>query len=1073
MRIQLRQVSGWVLLLGAGAALWSLLASAQSQVDDAQGLQLQEIRNLGKAFYETPGSSQQAVEQLAKALDLNPLSAQEHLNYGLALLRAGRRAEGIDRIAQAQRLDRTLPHTYFNLGIEYKKAGEIEKALDQLLQMEKLVPDEAKTQYNLGALYKQQGNTRRAIEKFERAASLDPSLAAPHFQLFGILRRTDSERAMRELEIFKGLKAATEDAAVGEDVDWSFYSELYDPSLATGAAEPAAALDFGVQQIGRLAGDPLGAVALDINGDGISDVVAWSGAAAVAAAGGAASAPALIAAGLGGAMHYAPGDFDGDGLADLCRVDGDGVEILVNRAGSSFASAFKASGSFATCLFADYDRDNDYDLFALGRDKRLLQNDGEGGLADVSGQFPFGDGPVRSAAAAELFEDNGHDLIAIYGSRVAVHQDRKLGVFGSAVALDGVTVPAGRARLEVIDIDHDSYLDIAVTTAERTVLLENRRGTLRGGPELGRVRAWADFQSRGRFDALAENGFLENRGGFDLSETAASAAVPAGPAAVGDFDGDGLADLLIAARDGRLLFAANRTETGNRGLTVRLEGVKSPAIASEARVEVKAGLSYAKQVYAGAPLHFGLGRAEKPDTIRVTWPNGLIQNEIPDGPLDEVLIKEAPRLSGSCPMVFTWNGSEFEYISEVLGVAPLGASLARGVYFPVDHDEYVAIRGDQLAERDGFLDVRITEELRETAYIDKVRLLAVDHPADLRVIVNEKAKAPPFPEFKLFGVRSPILPVAASNHGGEDVLDLLAGSDRRYPLFERGYDNRAERHSLTLEFPHFDAEDAVLFLEGWVDWSSASSIVAASQTKSAAVRPPYLEVQDASGNWVTAIADVGLPGGTLRTIPVDLSGKFISDARKVRLVTNMCVYWDSAFVGINPSAAEARVISLTAGTAELRFRGFSRNYVADGRTQPERFDYQQVSSATNWNPTPGNYTRFGAVGELLERQDDRFVIMGAGDEIQLRFRAADLPALAPGFVRDYLLLVDGWAKENEPNTAHGDTVTPLPFHAMSGYPPGPGESYPASPAHQADLARYHTRPAMRLIRPLVAPDTLQ
>ena len=1072
MGIELRQVGWWALLLGSGAALW-ILASAQSQPGDAQGLQLQEIRNLGKAFYETPGSSQQAVEQLAKALELNPDSAQEHLNYGLALLRAGKREEGIAQVVQAQKLDRTLPHTYFNLGIEYKKAGEVEKALDQLLQMEKLVPDEAKTQYNLGALYKQQGNIRRAIEKFERTIRLDPSLAAPHFQLFGILRRSDSDRAMRELEIFKGLKAATEDAAVGEDVDWSFYSELYDPSLATGVAASAAPFAFGVQQMGELSGAPLGVIALDVNGDAIADAIAWSNDAAVAVAGKAAGTPSVIDTGLGGATYYAAGDFDGDGLADVCRVDGNGVDVLINRAGRTFENAFEVSGNFEMCLFADYDRDNDFDLFALGEDKRLLQNDGEGGLADVSSEFPFGDGPVRSAVVAELFEDNGHDFIAVYGDRVAVHQDRKLGVFGSAVAVEGVTVPVGPARLDVIDIDHDSYLDIAVTTAEQTAVLENQHGTLRGGPELESIRAWADFQLRGRFDAATASGFLANRGSFDFLAMPASDVAGAGATAAGDFDGDGRPDLLIADLAGRILFAANRTDTNNRGLTVRLEGVKSPAIGSEARVEVKAGLTYAKQVYAGVPLHFGLGGAESFDTVRVTWANGLIQNEMPEDPADEISIKEAPRLSGSCPMVFTWNGTEFEYISEVLGVAPLGASLARGVYFPVDHDEYVTIRGDQLVERDGFLDVRITEELRETAYIDKIRLLAVDHPKDLKVIVNEKAKGPPFPDFKLFGVRSPILPVAASNHRGEDVLDLVSSGDRRYPTFERDYQNRAERHTLTLEFPHFDADDAVLFLEGWVDWSSASSIVAASQTKSAAVQPPYLEVQDESGNWVTAIADVGLPGGTLRTIPVDLSGRFLSDSRMVRLVTNMCVYWDAAFIGVRPSAAEVRTTSVKASTTDLRFRGFSRNYVADGRSQPERFDYQQVSATTNWNPTPGNYTRFGPVGELLNREDDRYVIMGAGDEIELRFSAAELPALASGWTRSYLLLVDGWAKENESNTAFGDSVAPLPFHSMSGYPPGPGERYPTTPAHQADLVRYHTRPAMRLIRPLVAQSAPQ
>ena len=1055
------------LALVCGAAWW-MLAPAQTQGNNAQEIALQEARNLGKAFYETPGSSRQAVEQLKIALDLNPGSAREHLNYGLALLRAGEREEGMTQVIEAQKIDRFLPHTYFNLGIEYKKAGEVEKAIDQLLQMEKLVPDEAKTQYNLGALYKQLGNTRRAIEKFELTIRLDPSLAAPHFQLFGILRRIDSERAMQELETFKALKELTEDAAVGEDVDWSFYSELHDPSLATGEAASAAPFAFSTDEVAELPGAPLGTLTVDLNGDGTADALAWSGEGAVGILGRASGGPVLARLGLEGASHYAAGDFDGDGLADLCRVDADGVEVLTNGSGRAFRSAHSESGNFNLCLFADYDHDNDFDLFALGEDKRLLQNDGEGSLRDVSTEFPFGVGVVRAAGFAELFEDNGQDFIAVYGDSVAVHQDRKLGVYDQPVAVDGAVVPGGPVRLDVIDANHDQYLDVAVTTGNRTLLLENHVGTLLVGQALDRVEAWADFQLRGRFDAASGEGFLANRGDFEFVSASSSGGPTSGLATVGDFDADGKPDLVVADAGGAVSFAANRTETSNKGLTVRLEGVKSPAIGTQARVEVKAGLGYAKQVYSGVPLHFGLGTAESFDTIRVTWANGLIQNEMPDEPVDEIAIKEAPRLSGSCPMVFTWNGAEFEYISEVLGVAPLGASLARGVYFPVDHDEFVTIRGDQLRERDGFLDVRLTEELRETAYIDKMRLIAVDHPRDVQIVSNEKAKGPPFPEFKLFGVRSRVLPSKAANHRGEDVLSVVSRSDRSYAMFERDFENRAERHSLELDFPYFDDGDAVLFLEAWVDWSSASSIVAASQTKASAILPPMIEMQDEGGEWVTVIPDVGLPGGTLRTVAVDLSGKFPSESRKVRLTTNMCVYWDAAYIGLGTSAPEVRLTRLAPARANLRFRGFSRNYVTDGRTQPERFDYQQVSATTNWNPTPGLYTRFGDVRELLGGEDDRYVIMGAGDEIELRFAAYDLPALPAGWTRDYLLLVDGWAKENEANTAFGDSVTPLPFHAMSGYPYGPHENYPDTPEHQADLTRYHNRPAMRLLRPLVA-----
>ncbi len=1065
MRDQVRTLAVVVLVAAGGIAAY-MLATAQSPLDNAAEARLQELRNLGKAFYETPGSSRQAVERLAEALELNPGSAREHLNYGLALLRAGQREEGMAQVAMAQRIDRTLPHTYFNLGIEYKKAGEVEKALDQFLQMDKLVPDEAKTQYNLGALYKQQVNIRRAIERFERTIELDPSLAAPHFQLFGILRRTDPDRAMHELETFKALKAKTEDAAVGEDVDWSFYAELHDPSLHAAVSAAAAPFEFASRQVATIEGEPRGAIALDLDGDGTADGVVWSAEAAAAVAGSSSGNPGIKSLRLGGALHYGAGDFDGDGLADLCRVDADGAEVLVNRSGRSFEPIFASEGDFDMCLFVDYDRDGDFDLFGLGRDRRLWRNNGDGGMSDATSEFPFAEGRVRAAATAELFEDNGHDVVAVYGDRILVHQDRKLGVFGPGVPVDGVSVPDGPVRMDVVDADHDGYLDIAVSTQGETAVLENRDGSLGPVHRLDRVQTWADFQLRGRLDGVTAEGFLAGRGGFEFA--AMSAPGGAAHAAAADLNGDGRPDLLAATADGTVLVRANRTETSNRGLTVRLEGVKSPAIGTDARVEVKAGLAYTKQVYAGSPLHFGLGAAESVDTVRVTWANGLIQNETPEGAAAEIHIKEAPRLSGSCPMVYTWNGSRFEYISEVLGVAPLGASLARGVYFPVDHDEYVTVRGDQLKERAGYLDVRITEELRETAYLDKIRLLAIDHPADMRVVSNEKAKAPPFPDFRLFGVRSEIRPVAATNHSGESVLDLVVNGDRRYAPFRRDLSGRAEPHSLTLEFPHFDDVDAVLFLEAWVDWASASTIVAASQAESKAIQPPSLEIRSDDGQWHVAVADVGLPGGTLRTVAVDLSGKFPGRSRAVRIRTNMCVHWDKAYIATGTSDPNVRQTALEPSLADLRFRGFSRNFVPAGRDQPEQFDYQVVSATSNWNPTPGLYTRFGDVRELLRSEDDRFVIMGAGDEIQLRFRADQLPAVQPGWTRDYLLLVDGWAKENEANTAFGDSVTPLPFHSMSGYPYAADEQYPESPQHQEDLIRYHTRPAMRLLPPLVA-----
>ena len=136
------------------------------------------------------------------------------------------------------------------------------------------------------------------------------------------------------------------------------------------------------------------------------------------------------------------------------------------------------------------------------------------------------------------------------------------------------------------------------------------------------------------------------------------------------------------------------------------------------------------------------------------------------------------------------------------------------------------------------------------------------------------------------------------------------------------------------------------------------------------------------------------------------------------------------------------------------------------RKQPDTYFYGKVSPTSFWNPTPGLYTRFGDVRELLDTVDDKLVLMGSGDEVSLRFRAAELPAVKPGWTRDFLLKVDGWAKDRDPNTAFSTSVEPLPFHTMSVYPYPAKEHFPSDPAHEAWRKEYNTRPALRLLRGL-------
>lgn len=209
-----------------------------------------------------------------------------------------------------------------------------------------------------------------------------------------------------------------------------------------------------------------------------------------------------------------------------------------------------------------------------------------------------------------------------------------------------------------------------------------------------------------------------------------------------------------------------------------------------------------------------------------------------------------------------------------------------------------------------------------------------------------------------------------------------------------------------------------------------------------------------------------MPSGKPKTMAVDLSGKFLSRSREIRILTNLCVYWDEIYLAEDDAPPAVRLTTIPMREGSLGFRGFSRTTIHPARLQPESFDYQTVSETSLWNPTAGNYTRYGPVERLLAAPDDRMVIMGSGDEIRMRFHSDGLPRLPTGWKRDFLLLVDGWAKDADANTAFSQTVLPLPFHGMKSYPYPDSQAFPNDQVHQEYLKEYITRPALRIIRPL-------
>ena len=960
----------------AGLLVWLLLPSASAAPDSAS---LEQHRNLGKAFFENPTTHDEAIAEFKKALDLAPDSVREKLNYALALMHGNRTADGVALLEQVQKLDPSLPYTWFNLGIYYKKAGQLDKALVEFEQMVKLTPNEPIAHYQLGTLLRFAGRNAEAIQECEKAAALNPLLAGPHFQLYSLYRQANRpEDSAKNLAQFQALKKQAEGAAIPEDMDYCNYAEIYDPPRAVSAMVVGANPKYEDRPLGAATG----MIAIDANSTGRTDLLAWSPAGVSLYRDGTELVKDSGLEKTAGVVSVAAGDFDNDGLMDLCVVTESGPKLYRNTKGhfAPFDAALPQR-RFERAIWVDYDHDYDLDLLLVGEQSVLFRNQGKAGFEDRSKDFPF---VVAHATDAHKFrvdpDSKAFDLVVYYSDHAPVLYKDEL---GGKYTAGPYNAPAPK------------------------------RDVLEAG-----------FGKSGRMD---------------------QAKIEA---------------------DGKLHVLLNRAEPAPRWIRVRLTGVKSLKLAQDAVVEVKAGDSYWKQTYAGVPLLFPVGAYQKVDVVRITWPNGLIQNETNQATNREYNYEEAQRLSGSCPMIWTWNGHEFQFITDVLGVAPLGASDGEGTYFPVDHDEYVTIPAGALKAVDGHYEVRITEELAEVSYLDQVQLFTLDHPANKEVFTNEKFKGPPYPEFRLYEAPRRIYPSAAHDDEGHDVRERLLSRDQKYPdQFARTELGVAKVHTLELDFANAAASgDAVLLANGWVDWPDGSTFRAAAQERKGGLVMPYLQMQDASGKWVTVNEDMGMPAGKPKTIAVPLH--FISASRKLRIVTDLCVYWDEIFLSESAGPAEVKQALAPMQSANLHFRGFSESVIHPERKQPDTFLYSHVSPTSYWNPTPGLYTRYGDVRELMTDVDDRLIVMGSGDELRLLFDASSMPTPPAGWTREFLLKVDGWAKDRDPNTAYSQSVSPLPFHGMSRYPYPENESFPHDDRHARYQHDYNTRPALRLIRPL-------
>ncbi|MBS1786340.1 MAG: VCBS repeat-containing protein [Acidobacteria bacterium] len=801
------------------------------------------------------------------------------------------------------------------------------------------------------------------------------------------------------------------------------------------------------------------------------------------------------------------GDFDNDGETDLAVFGYQTLAIWKNNGDGSFSDVTEKSGLPKTTTWAmtaawvDADHDGDLDLFVgnfadlsqfpakdsatfpddfAGEENRLFQNNGNGTFTDITTKTGLGGGKAKTTAVVPTDFNNQRDIdffVVNYSSPAQLFSNQRDGSFKEIASSVGINFNGKALGVGAGDVNKDNFVDFYLSNAsgEDVLFLSDGKGSFTPSPRRQTSPSLsaqiADYDNDGLLDVVTRtaDGVMLQRGlGDKLAEpTSAISNLKFGNSrsfALGDFTSDGGVDLVSFNGDG-FAVAMKSEGFGKNFARIQLAGKTSNRSAIGAKAELRSGsLRQKLELYSASPavasvgVKFGLGYRTAVDSLSLFWPAGIMQSEVGVKP-GENQIDELDRKGTSCPLLYAWNGNEYSFVTDFLGGCAIGAREPGNTWSQPDTNEYVRVTSDQLKPKDGVLSMRMNNQLEEVIFFDETKLLAVDHPADTEIYPNERLMpGPPYPEFKLYSVKAPRPPIAAKDDKGNDILPLIKDIDRRYPedfekLRFKGY---AREHAIELDLGDVTkAKQVLLLLTAWIDYADSTANLAASQA-GVVIVPPYVQVKNDRGQWQTVIPQMGFPAGLPKTMTVDLTGKFLCADSRVRIVTSMRIYWDQILVDASDGSAPMNVTTLDPIAANLRWRGFPREYSPDG-SKPLIYDYRQIEPFAPWKAHLGNYTRFGDVRELLQSADDMYVVTRNGDEIQLDFDARRLPPLPMGWKRTYLVFADGFGKDMDLNSARPETVGELPYHKMKSYPYSPDDAYPSDKRHQEYLKRYNTR----------------
>ncbi|MYK44777.1 MAG: hypothetical protein F4029_00950 [Gammaproteobacteria bacterium] len=1009
----------------------------------------------------------EAERLFAQAVDDAPDWLDARVNLAIATL--NRQQEGdeqrtLDILADVLADDPDHLRAVYTTAIVRLYLGDAASAAAGFERVAALDPQDAYAAYFLGQSFLQQGNYADAARWFLRSIELDAYLRSAYWAGSQALRRTGrNEDAERLFGDYQRLESNPASRLAGFS-----YKEM-GPKAAVLAAAPAPIAPVDDPE-GPLFGAPKTVASYaaatitvaDVDGDGRLDLVLTGGNGPTVLEGvGDGYRPSATQpfAGAGAVRSILWGDLDDDGLLDAVMCTPDGPTPWRQHPENAWSpNPDLGAAPCAAGALVDADNDGDLDVLTTGRaGTELYNNNRDGTFKALGADLGFDDGHGRQVLAVDL--DNDRDLDIAILNRLpphAVWQNDRTWRYQPFPGLEDFRETSLEA-VTAADTDGDGNRELYGVTSQGDVLRWSFDGVawssgealVRGAQNSDTASLdIADFDGDGDLELVrASNDGIAiidpSNGAIVFAHTASgltsarvvNADAKAGPVLVAASTegttllpaGPGRHRFVFVSPQGRSEAEQMRSNASGIGTLVKLRHGGRWTI--QDAIDPHSGPGQSLQ-----PMSFGIGRQAMADFVALEWSDGVSQTELDLCAGRVYDIAEVQRQLASCPVLFAWNGSAFEFVSDMLGGAALGYLEAPGKYAPPRPHERFLLGPDALKARDGRYQIKLAEPMEEAAYLDAAALTVYDLPPGWHMVLDERlavAGAPATGRPIFF--RRAASPSRVTDAQGDDVTTLAIDKDQRAPppgeLDHRFIGLLAAEQVLTLEFPMpLPREGAVLIADAWIEYPYSQTSFAAWQA-GLRYRPVTLEAR-ANGSWHTVAREFGYPAGMPRTMALPLPD-LPNGTDALRLSSNMEIYWDRLRVAFE-EPLDANTAVLTPVVARIARSGFARRSTA-GQRLPH-YDYADRPPYWDAKTPRGFYTAFGEASELVNRLDGALAIIGSGEEVHLEFAALAPPP--PDHARVFAIEFHGWAKDMDLYTRDGNTLDPLPASAgLHGAPP--------------------------------------